>query len=439
MSPVWRLIQSSWLIPAFKGACVVGLAAASGCAGPTTPLGAIWDLHPETSDLVPEMNADGVGRPVRSRRGGSRGIASLLSFVRGRDPEIRFDPPRQVLHGAHTLKLIIDDPRGIADDSGLRIRYHGHDVTRSFLMQARFSHEPIAGGGTRLIAEVPWVRLSPMSEHRIEVDYARPGSERRTSSQLRPPICRAFDRSSLKGLDTFKPEPQLVQSIEVISREMGFNPAFTAALIAQESGFNPQSVSIARAMGLTQVAPLAEEEVSDVFSRWPRYEGSNTFPAPVLKYLVMSGEINAQNEWRLNPERSIRGGLLFAQRLADRWVDSEGFSKVSWTGGAGSTFPQYTEADVEVARTRLVLASYNSGYSRVAQAINRHGAAWLTAPELREARRYVNRIFSFCDAFERAPSSAAAALDSQPFSQGSQWVSGPRVSTTPLTSRGEAP
>jgi hypothetical protein len=391
-----------------------------------TPLGAIWELHPDSSAL-PGLDGEVELTPAQlaaTRKGASRGLASILSFVRGRDPEIRFDPPRQVLHGAHTLKVIVDDPKGATDNSGLRIRYHGHDVTRSFLMQAKFGHETLPGGGTRLIAEVPWVRLSPLSEHMIEVDYARPGSERRYRSRLMPPVCRAFERTALKGLDSFKPEPQLVQSIEQISREMGFNPAFTAALIAQESGFNPQSVSLSRAMGLTQVTPLAEEEVSGVFSRWPRYEGSNTFPAPVLKYLVMSGEINGQNEWRLNPDRSIRGGLLYAQRLADRWVDSESFSKVSWTGS--------TDADVEVARTRLVLASYNSGYARVVQAIGRHGSAWLTAPELREARRYVNRIFSYCEAFERVPS--AAAEPSSP------WVSGPRVfHATPLTSRGEDP
>jgi hypothetical protein len=40
----------------------------------------------------------------------------------------------------------------------------------------------------------------------------------------------------------------------------------------------------------------------------------------------------------------------------------------------------------------------------VIQAINRDGAAWLSAPELKEARRYVNRIFSFCDAFEHVSS-----------------------------------
>jgi hypothetical protein len=393
-------------------------------------------VAPETPD--PQLEIESVDEPA----GAARGLASVFSLGAAGNPQIRFDPPRQVLHGPHTLRIIVDDPIAVPRDTGLRIRYHGHDVTRSFLLQARFS---LTGGGSRLVAEVPWVRLSPITEHLIDVDYVRPGSERRSRVRLGPPACRAFEKATLKGFDGFKPTPELAQSIEVISREMGFNPVFTAALIAQESAFNPQSVSIARAMGLTQVTPLAEEEVTDVFSRWPRYNGSNTYPAPILKWLVMTGEINAANEWRLSPERSIRGGLLFAQRLADRWAESEYVSRINWTGGDGRA--SRPDGDLEVARTRLMLASYNSGYSRVTQAIGKHGPAWLLAPELKEARRYVNRIFSYCEAFERggAPvdSRESAALDRVPALQEGLSVSYPNPAALPAardeSSRGAAP
>lgn len=393
MRPTLRKLKNSRLLLVLEGSFVFGLAAISGCAGPTTPLGAIWELHPPTQDSPPLSQVE-EEEDAAPHAAPARGLASVLSFGRDRDPKIQFDPPHQVLHGPHALKVIVDDPLGVHEGYGFEVRYHGHDVTRSFLMQARIAK---LDSGSRLTLEVPSVRLSPMTEHLIEVDYTNPESGKHAFSRLKAPVCRAFESQAIQSLDEFRPDPTLMQSIEAISRQMGFNPAFAAALIAQESAFNPRSVSLARALGLTQVTPVAEEEISGIFTRWPRYPGLNGMPAPIVKWLVMRGEVNAKNEWRLNPERSIRGGLAFAQMLADRWLDSESFSKVSWTGGAGGG-----SADAEVARTKLILASYNSGYARVVQAINRYGAAWLTAPELKEARRYVNRIFSYCDAFERA-------------------------------------
>jgi hypothetical protein len=379
----------------------------------------VADSADEPGEVAYTRSTLAATEPSAERRPASLFIRTFGRFGRSSQPTLRFDPPSQNLHAAHTLNIVVDDPLGDPDESGLRVRYRGHDVTRSFLLQARYTRSPLASGGGRLVASVPWIRLSPLGEHLIEAEYARPGSDRVAGARLPPPICRAFERRKLTGPEGFGPEgfrpagfkvdPRMGELIEQVSREMGFNPAFTAALIAQESGFDPKSVSLARAMGLTQVAPAAEEEVSGVFSRWPRYEGSNTYPAPILKYLVLSGEINAQNEWRLNPERSIRGGLLFAQRLADRWVDSEYFSKIRWTGDEGGRSPA-SDGDAEVARTRLVLASYNSGYARVHQSIGRLGPAWLTAPELKEARRYVNRIFSYCAAFERAPGGATERI-----------------------------
>lgn len=342
--------------------------------------------------------------PARGPASASQGFgAKVSSFFRGvildrggREPRIHFDPPRQILHGSHTLRVILDDPRGVTrrpdDHYGLSIRYHGHDVTRSFLMQAKVSRAP---SGERLTLEVPWMRLSPASEHLIEAGYTDAAGVRRVSSRYGAPLCRAFEREvGIRSLESFRPDPELLSAIESISRQMEFNPALVAALIAQESGFDPKSVSLSRALGLTQITPLAEAEISSAYQKWPRYPGLNALPAPMVKALILLGEVNAANEWRLHPDRSIRGGLTYARALANRWLDSEQFSRVSWKG------------DTELARTRLMLASYNSGYARVSQAITRHGAAWLTAPELKEARKYVNRIVSYCDAFERAPSAA---------------------------------
>jgi hypothetical protein len=377
------------------GICLI-TALFSGCAGPTTPLGAIWDLKPSRSErekIVQRQEERPDELPARAL--GSRAPASLFGFSTGfgtdRNPTVTFDPPRQVLHGPRTVKVIIDDPRGIRAGYDLKVRYHGHDITRSFLLQAHVSR---VRHGQRLVVEVPSVRLSAISEHLIEVGY-RNVDGRRAVERYHGPICRAFEHHALETTDDFNPDAQLLKAIEMVSKQTGFNPAFTAALIAQESAFNPKSVSFARALGLTQVTPLAETEVSDVFSNWPRYPGINELSAPMLKILVMSGKVNSKNEWRLNPERSIRGGLAFAQMLSDHWLDTEGYSKIGWiASGSGMD-------DAEVARTRLILASYNSGYTRVLSALHRYGSAWLTAPELKEARKYVNRIFSYCDAFQQ--------------------------------------
>jgi hypothetical protein len=381
---------------------------APGCAGPTTPLGAVWALQPQKKTVVQfestdEPRADAV-LPFSSFPASpssvpqpSRGLAglrdALLQMGLPSQPSIHFDPPHQILHGTRTLKVIIDDPRGFADarsgkgagEYDFKVRYHGHDVTRSFLLQARMTE---SRQGQRLVIEVPSVRLSARLEHLIEVGY-RNRAGHTTIARYQPPVCRAFDSQKLRTTEEFRPGDAMLEAIQNVSLQTGFNPAFTAALIAQESAFNPRSVSLARALGLTQVTPIAETEITHQFTSWPRYPGLNQMPAPLLKLLVMSGKVNAENEWRLNPERSIRGGLAFAQILADRWLDSDSYSKISW------------DTDVEAARTRLILASYNSGYARVTQAISRYGNAWLTAPELREARSYVNRIFSLCDSFER--------------------------------------
>ncbi len=375
-------------------ACVF-ISALSGCAGPTTPLGAIWGIKPSavvaanrgsTKTVEPEREEAGAGQPYRFPASGLWAEAIAKSR-----PRLRFDPPRQALHGPKTLKVIIEDPLGVKADYDFKVRYHGHDVTRSFLNQAKVSRED---RNRRVILSVPSVRLSASTEHMIEIGY-RNSLGQQAVKRYGGPQCRAFDSRELRSTADFKPSSSLIKIIQRASFQAGFNPAFTAALIAQESGFNPRTVSIARAVGLTQVTPIAEIDISGVFETWPRYPGINDYPAPLLKWMVLTGSINDQNEWRLSPEYSVRGGLALVKMLADRWQDSAAFSKIGWSGADGMA------SDVELARTRLILASYNSGYTRVLTAIHRYGAAWLTAPELKEARKYVNRVFSFCDAFQR--------------------------------------
>ncbi|MBI3543556.1 MAG: transglycosylase SLT domain-containing protein [Deltaproteobacteria bacterium] len=260
----------------------------TGCAGPTTPLGAPWaTVSSET------------------RNGPLAFISSLFKLEKA---DIRFWPRHQRLHGPGPLTILINDPSGVKSNYHLVVRHNGLDVTSSFLRQATVTKQPKS-----LRIFVPLVRLPADRENLIEVFYME------SYARYEAPRCHAFKQGPLVSTNGFTPNQQLLELIRNISREHGFSPAFTAGLIAQESGFDPRTVSWAKAIGLTQVTPSAR----------------------------------------------IR-----------------------------TTFD-----DPDTALTQLVLASYNSGYTRVSNAFARGGANWLSSTELREARKYVGRITSYCDQF----------------------------------------
>ena len=338
----------------------------AGCAGPSTPLGALWAVHPSqvTRELaeVPDQPSPTLGAP---------GVT------------IDFRPERQVLHGPKPLVVRIADTQGLAEKPRIRVRYDGLDVTRTFLSQAR---RTVRAGDREMWIRIPVIRLSPHIDHRIEVRYYTTAGKS-AWAYYQAPICRMMDNRLVKTTDSFTPEVALLTLIESLSIEAQVNPSLETALIAQESSFNPRTVSWAKAIGLTQVTPIAENAISDRISdyqSWPRYSGIGRYPASVIKMMVMAGKINASNDWKLNKELSIRGGLAYLILLQKRWSTPEMKARFN-----------------EVERTKLVLASYNSGVTRVVSAVGRYGKNWLSAPELREARKYVNRIFSFCDYFSQ--------------------------------------
>lgn len=344
------------------------LASALGCAGPATPLGAVW-----ATDSSQVKNGP---------------LSFIASIFKSADSEIRFTPHRQVLHGRSPIMVSIKDPAGIKSNYRVVVRHNGLDVTHAFLKQAEVTIK-----GTELTLAVPNIRLTPKNEHLIEVIYgAGTGSEMTAYARYAAPLCRAFEARAVQTTEAFSPPVNLLEVIEQASRHRGFSPAFTTALVAQESSFNTRTVSWAKAVGLTQVTPIAEDEITAELENWPRYPGLNELPAPVMKMLVLSGHVNETNEWRLDPERSVHGGLAYMKLLSQRWSSPESMARIQ----------QHFE-DPQEGLTRLILASYNSGYSRVASAFNRHGAGFLQAGELKEARKYVNRITSFCDHFSTSP------------------------------------
>ena len=170
-----------WLL----SACVMS----SGCAGPTTPLGAVWALTRSSAEA-----ATSAAESLKAKAG------KLTDASRAR---ISFSPNHQVLHGRSPLRIEIDDPTGDLGDYQLAIHYNGLDVTRSFLLRAEVSANP-AKHTIRI--DNPLVRLSPEEEHLIEIFYVGSSGAMGYAS-YEGPRCYAFRPSQVQNVGEFSPSP----------------------------------------------------------------------------------------------------------------------------------------------------------------------------------------------------------------------------------------
>jgi len=336
----------------------------AGCAGPATPFGAI----------------DGFSSRVKEA------MTSLFSKS-APHPAIQFSPERQFLHGATPFSITIEDMQGIPEDAGLALVFNGEDVTKQFLRKAeRLYSDPLH---RRLKLTIRNLRLLPDRENKIYVVYRRDEKSPAIVSQYLPPSCSAFETvRELASIPLFDPAPGVLKSINRFANERQFNPYFVAGLIAQESSFDPLALSRSKAMGLTQITALGEGEVIKRFSDWPRHPEVNEMSLVSLRLAILRGKINSANEWRLNPELSIRGGVEYLSYLMDYWGKPEKRAQVEKNLGIS-----------DLALSEVMLASYNSGAWRVSSALERRGADWLADSSLNEARKYVRRVTSYCDHF----------------------------------------
>jgi soluble lytic murein transglycosylase-like protein len=222
------------------------------------------------------------------------------------------------------------------------------------------------------------------------VSYQRTPDSLPVTAHYLPPSCSVYPSGrKLASIPDFHPPDDTVRLINQLASHHNLNPNYIAGLIAQESAFNPQAVSFKKAIGLTQITTLGAADVVKDNPQWPRYPGIEEMPFALVKLGVIDGAINSSTEWRLNPALSIQGGVDYLNTLADYWNRPERKGQIERNlGGSSEAFSE------------VILASYNSGSTRVSQALDQLGAQWLEDEQLNEARSYVHRVVSYCDHFE---------------------------------------
>jgi hypothetical protein len=337
------------------------------CAGPTTPMGAVWAVTPfQATSFKGSFGA------------GTNNTHSAAA------PKIFVTPTKQVLHGPSPLKIYIKDPTGDLTRYDFNVRYNGLDVSSSFARKARYT---LDWNKRTLIVENPVLRLPATEDHLIEFFYKN-SNGMIAYANYDAPICNAFRFQPVISTGNFSPPIELVSLISDVSRQKGINPGFMTGLVAQESGFNPKLVSWAKALGLTQITTVAEKEIIAQHPTWPRYRELENYSVSKVKLFIQKDKINRRNEWRLNPRLSVQGATDFIQAIAEKWSTKENKELI-----------RILFDDPEIATNKLILASYHSGYNRVSAALYEHGKNWLKSPQLKEARKYVNKVFSYCHTF----------------------------------------
>ncbi len=329
------------------------------CVGPTTPFGALQSTGEIESPRSPQSTLE-------------------------KHPQykVKFHPEKQVLHDKTDFSVEIKSNRPLTDKISIKISYNNRDVTKTFLKNA---HLHRGADGQTLIYVFNDMRLKTLDRNNIKVQIVDDQRKTLVTRFFEEPECSIFDANRLAHLGEFHAPESYIGLIERLSGESKTNPSFLAGVVAQESGFDPNAVSWARAIGLTQITPVAEEQVITSIDHWPRYPGINDLSYVTLKSKIFLGEIDRESEWRLNPERSLIGGLTYFQYLQKYWQLDDNKKLVDELGG-----------DRNQLLTELILASYNSGAARVKNAVIEKKHKWKQHQSLQEAVRYLKKVSSYC-------------------------------------------
>jgi hypothetical protein len=353
---------------------LIGLA---GCVGPSTPFGSIGSMK-----SPPQMVKDANTKVTMNETPEEREPSAISILLPTKTPSIKFYPDRQILHGYKDWSVSVTDVETKNFAERIKIIFNNQDVTQRFLALSK-----IETTDDKLNITFPKLRLPYDRYNQIEVQYQSSESHR-IKKQYLPPVCSMYDQGHIKNTGRFKVSENILSKIHEQANKYSLNPRMMAGIIGQESSFNPEAVSWAKAIGLTQVTPLAETEIVGDKMHFPRYPALNEKPVWKIKSLIQTGKVNAENEWRLDPMQSIEGGIAYLEYVDEYWRKESNAEVLATLRG-----------DPYILYTQVVLASYNSGPYRVKKAIERMKDRWILHSELKEAHKYVNRIFSFCHHF----------------------------------------
>jgi hypothetical protein len=336
-----------------------------GCAGPTNPLGHYGTQMPSTHSELP-INLRSVAMGEEESRA-----------------QIEFYPQTQDFNRTRNLTIRITDPEGIPKGADYSLFYNETNVTDSWLSKSNISR---SNNDKTITITFNGLKLLAQRNHDIVFTYKRNPYTSGLTQTYENPTCHMADLEPLGEDRLLNRIPKNVRNaVEEIATDEGVNPAMVAGLIAQESAFNPMAVSSAKAIGLTQVTALAGKHVLATYKDFPTYPNLNEYSVPMIKTLIITGEVNQENEWRLNPMTSIQGGIHYLKFVENYWL-KKSHRKI--------LLKHYKDED-EILDD-LILASYNSGPYRVKKALTKQGTAWLESQNLGEARKYVRKVKSYC-------------------------------------------
>ena len=293
-------------------------------------------------------------------------------------------PDRQYYNSPFNLKLKIYDPDFRKRDFRYEIVYNNQILNRWFKTEEIVF--PVHDGDP---VEISFKNLSilPGNINKIKFLYYTGENNNPVTYQFKVPDCVQDKQPESIHITPFKVSKTLEENISMLARKYEINPSLIAALIAQESSFNPNALSFAYALGLTQVTPTAAKEIKRFKKNWQIYPNFTKLPLSNIKRGIASYKINSINDWRLDPKKSIEGGIVYLQYLENYWASPDKKEILN------HVFNQ------EVPMTDILLASYNSGAFRVKNSILEHKKNWLFDDELNEARKYVMNIKSYCHSF----------------------------------------
>lgn len=337
---------------------VFGFLISSSCAGPISPFGGIeiWS---------------GDGQAV-----------SLKTYDQ-EEPGLLVYPRRQVLHKPSDLKIEFNinetlSNRTAANTPQIKVTYNDKDVTQTFLKSAMLQYNQQKQANYLFNN----LELKPDRRHHIDIYWRFDSAETFKHLAYLPPNCSIKDNLPIQTTEPFHPKAEYINQIYQAASNNKLNPSLLAGLIAQESGFQPTRVSYAKAVGLTQVTSLADEEIKKIRPEWPRDQRIERLRVAELERLIQNKLLNRKHDWRLDPERAIEGGSLYIDYLLNYWSLEENKALLG-------RYPK-------IKPTEVILASYNSGAARVKNKIKAKGRNWLEDRELKEAFKYVNSVTSYC-------------------------------------------